>query len=167
MRADKQGSPATIAEGQSYSKMYNELFRYHSRHADFARYGDEGNPSGLRAQFGATAQSIFTNVTYNQRELRALYLKTDLLAAGELLASDDPDGPGAGPRDTELRKKHARAAGIDIPELSADQRSGIITAPWTGFSSSEDVPRQTGSPRKVIARSAMTHRPSWRAKRSR
>ena len=82
LRADKQGSPATIAEGQSYSKMCNELFRYHSRHADFARYGDEGNPSGLRAQFG-------------------------------------------------------------------------------------DVPRQTGSPRKVIDRSAMTHRPSWRVKRSR
>jgi Rieske 2Fe-2S family protein len=121
LRADKQGSPATIAEGQSYTKMYNELFRYHSRHADFARYGDEGNPSGLRAQFGGTAQSIFTNVTYNLRELRALYLKTDLLAAGELLASDDPDGPGTGVRYTELRKKHARAAGIDIPELSADQ----------------------------------------------
>jgi hypothetical protein len=121
LRMDKQGSPATIAESESYSKMYNELFRYHSRHADFNRYGEAGNPSGLRAQFGASPQSIFQNVTYNLRELRALYLKTDLLAAGELMAAADADGPGAGLHYTELRKKHAKAAGMDLPELSDTQ----------------------------------------------
>ena len=119
----KQLTPATIAEAESNGKTYNELFRYHSRHADFARYGPDGNPGRPGAKFRAVdADAILANVEYNLRELRAMYLKTDLLAAEELVASETRDAA----RYVELTKKHARAVGIDIPDLSMDQlRSGM------------------------------------------
>jgi len=42
MRPDRQMSPPTIAESESYGGTFNELFRYHSRHADILRYGRTG-----------------------------------------------------------------------------------------------------------------------------
>ncbi|HMD46126.1 MAG TPA: aromatic ring-hydroxylating dioxygenase subunit alpha [Acidimicrobiales bacterium] len=125
LRPDKHQSPPTIAESERYGRTYNELFRYHSRHADFYRYGPDADPAMPRNTYGVDARALLTNVEYNLRELRALYLSTDRLAAGELLA-EAGDNPAAGANYSELRKKHARAAGIDVPDLTSDQlRNGM------------------------------------------
>ena len=55
------------------------------------------------------------------RELRALYLKTDLGAAAELQTIRAACGPEGNAIYQQLRKKHARAAGIDYPELTEAQ----------------------------------------------
>ena len=124
LRPDRrQMSPATIAESESAGKTYNELFRYHSRHADFARFGPEGDTVRPGSSFvirpgnNFDASAIYKSVEYSLRELRALHLKTELLAASELVA-DGADDP---PTYQALRKKYARAAGIEVPDLSADQ----------------------------------------------
>jgi len=121
LRPDKQNSPPTVEESKNYGFTYNELFRYHSRHADFYRYGPEGDPRSPRSTYGVSPQALFTNAEYSLRELRALYLKTDLLAAGELLATEGADGPEGAALYGQLRKKHARAAGIDVPDIAPEQ----------------------------------------------
>jgi glycine betaine catabolism A len=121
LRPDKHHSPPTIAESEQYGATFNELFRYHSRHADTFRYGPDGDTTKLRATYGVDPRAIYTNVDYNLRELRALYLKTDLGAAEELQRTEGADGPSGNAIYQQLRKKHARAAGIDCPDLTGDQ----------------------------------------------
>jgi len=121
LRPDKHHTPPTIAECEQYGTTFNELFRYHSRHADSFRYGPDGDTTKLRATYGVDPRAVHTNVDYNLRELGALYLKTDLGAAEELLSTEGADGPSGNAIYQQLRKKHARAAGIDCPELTGDQ----------------------------------------------
>jgi glycine betaine catabolism A len=121
LRPDKHTTPPTIAECEQYGDTFNELFRYHSRHADHFRYGPDGDADKLRATYGVDPTAIHTNVEYNLRELRALYLKTDLPAAEELRTTEGADGPGGNAIYQQLRKKHARAAGIEVPDLSSAQ----------------------------------------------
>ena len=121
LRPDKHHTPPTIAESEQYGATFNELFRYHSRHADTFRYGPDGDTTKLRATYGVDPRAIYTNVDYNLRELRALYLKTDLGAAEELQGTEGADGPSGNAIYQQLRKKHARAAGIDCPDLTGDQ----------------------------------------------
>ena len=121
LRPDKQGSPPTIAESQNYGATFNELFRYHSRHADHFRYGPDGDSDKLRAAYGVDAAAIYRNVEYSLRELRALYLPTDLAAAAELRTTEGADGPSGNAIYQQLRRKHAAAVGIDYPELTQAQ----------------------------------------------
>jgi Rieske 2Fe-2S family protein len=121
VRPDKHTTPPTIAECDSYGKTYNELFRYHSRHADVFRYGKEGSSTRLRPEYGVNPDAVYDNVVYNLRELRSLYLPTDLGAAAELRTIPEARGPEGNAIYQQLRKKHARAAGVDYPELSEDQ----------------------------------------------
>jgi glycine betaine catabolism A len=121
LRPDKHTTPPTIAECEQYGDTFNELFRYHSRHADLFRYGPDGDSDKLRATYGVDPTAIHTNVEYNLRELRALYLKTDLPAAEELRTTAGADGPGGNAIYQQLRKKHARAAGIEVPDLTSAQ----------------------------------------------
>lgn len=121
MRPDKRASPPTIAESEQYGTTFNELFEYHSRHADTYRYGPDGDTRKVRAAYGIDPKAIYTNVEYSLRELRALYLRTDLEAAAELLETDGADGPDGNVIYQELRRKHARAAGIDYPDVSPEQ----------------------------------------------
>ena len=67
---------------------------------------------------------MYHNVEYNLRELRSLYLQTDLGAAAELRTMPEASGPQGNAIYQELRKKHARAAGIDYPDLTEDQLKG-------------------------------------------
>jgi phenylpropionate dioxygenase-like ring-hydroxylating dioxygenase large terminal subunit len=83
LRPDKRHSPPTIAECENYGLTFNELFRYHSRHADSFRYANDGDSKRLRPSYGVNPAAVYTNVEYNLRELRALYLPTDLGAAAE------------------------------------------------------------------------------------
>ena len=124
LRADKQPSPPTIAECDAYGKTFNELFRYHSRHADVFRYGSEGDSTRLRPEYGIDPKVVYNNVVYNLRELRTLYLQTDLGAAAELRTVPDAWGPNGNAIYQQLRKKHARAAGVNYPELSEAQLKG-------------------------------------------
>ncbi len=122
LRADKHTSPPTIAECENYGgKTFNELFRYHSRHADVFRYGSEGDSTRLRPEYGVDPKAVYDNVVYNLRELRALYLPTDLGAAAELRTIPEASGPNGNAIYQQLRKKHARAAGVDYPELTEAQ----------------------------------------------
>ena len=85
------------------------------------RYGPDGDTSKLRATYGVDPRAIYTNVDYNLRELGALYLKTDLGAAEELQGTEGADGPSGNAIYQQLRQKHARAAGIDCPDLTSEQ----------------------------------------------
>jgi hypothetical protein len=71
-------------------------------------------------------KAIHTNVEYSLRELGALYLKTDLTAATELLTTEGADGPDGNAIYQQLRRKHARAAGIDYPDLTQAQLKGAM-----------------------------------------
>ncbi|MDA8045160.1 MAG: hypothetical protein M0Z30_07990, partial [Actinomycetota bacterium] len=121
LRPDKHASPPTVAECDNYGVTFNELFRYHSRHADVFRYGPDGNSTKLRPTYGVNPEAVYTNVAYNLKELRSLYLPTDLGAAAELRTVAEAHGPDGNAIYQELRKKHARAVGIDYPELSEEQ----------------------------------------------
>jgi phenylpropionate dioxygenase-like ring-hydroxylating dioxygenase large terminal subunit len=122
LRADKRPTPATIAECDNYGgRTFNELFRYHSRHADIFRYGPDADSTKLRPEYGVDPRAVYDNVVYNLRELRSLYLPTDLGAAAELLTMPEAWSPQGNAIYRELRKKHARAAGVDYPELSEAQ----------------------------------------------
>ena len=57
LRPDKQDSPPTIAESENYGATFNELFRYHSRHADIFRYGPDGDADKVRAAYGVDSAS--------------------------------------------------------------------------------------------------------------
>jgi glycine betaine catabolism A len=121
LRPDKQTSPPTIAECDRYGQTFNELFRYHSRHADVFRYGSEGDSTRLRPEYGVDPNAVYDNVVYNLRELRSLYLPTDLGAAAELRTVEEARGPQGNAIYQQLRKKHARAAGVDYPDLTEEQ----------------------------------------------
>ena len=121
LRPDKQSTPPTIAESESYGSTFNELFRLHSRHADLFRYGPEGDAAKLRASYGVDPAAIYRNVEYNLSELRALYLQSDLAAAAELRTTEGADGPDGNAIYQRLRKQHARAVGIDYPEVTQAQ----------------------------------------------
>ena len=121
LRPDKRHTPPTVAESEQYGLTFNELFRYHSRHADTFRYGPDGDVSRLRATYGVDPQAVYTNVEYNLRELRALYLPTDLAAADELRSTPGADGPEGNAIYQGLRMKHARAAGIEYPDVTQQQ----------------------------------------------
>jgi glycine betaine catabolism A len=125
LRPDKRETPPTIAECENYGgRTFNELFRYHSRHADLFRYGPDGSSTKLRPEYGVSPKAVYDNVVYNLRELRTLYLPTDLGAAAELLTIPDASGPQGNAIYQGLRKKHARAAGVDYPELTEEQLKG-------------------------------------------
>jgi Rieske 2Fe-2S family protein len=128
LRPDKHTSPPTIAECDRYGQTFNELFRYHSRHADVFRYGSEGDSTRLRPEYGIDPVAVYDNVVYNLRELRSLYLPTDLGAAAELMTIDEARGPRGNAIYQELRKKHARAAGVDYPDLTEEQLKGGMYA---------------------------------------
>jgi phenylpropionate dioxygenase-like ring-hydroxylating dioxygenase large terminal subunit len=122
LRPDKRSSPPTIAECENYGgRTFNELFRYHSRHADIFRYGSEGSSTRLRPEYGVNPKAVYDNVVYNLRELRSLYLPSDLGAAAELLTIPEAEGPKGNAIYQELRKKHARAVGVDYPDLTEEQ----------------------------------------------
>jgi len=125
-RADKRTGPPTLAESTNYGGTFNELFRLHSRHADLYRYGPDGDSTRVRASYGVDPKAIYTNVEYSLRELRALYLPTDLEAASELLTTEGAGGPEGNAIYLGLRAKHARAAGIDYPELTTAQLKGAM-----------------------------------------
>ena len=59
--------------------------------------------------------AVYNNVVYNLRELRSLYLPTDLGAAAELRTIPEATGPQGNAIYQDLRKKHARAAGSRLP----------------------------------------------------
>ncbi len=126
LRPDKRPGPSSIAESRQYGGTFNELFRYHSRHADLFRYGPEGDATRVRANYGVSPEAILTNVEYNLRELRALYLGTDLAAARELVGTEGSDGPDGNALYQALRRKHARAAGIDYPDVTPEQLRGAM-----------------------------------------
>ena len=126
LRPDKHDAPATVAESVSYGSTFNELFRLHSRHADTYRYGPDGDARKVRAAYGVDAEAIHTNVAYNLRELRALYLRSDLDAAAELRTTPGADGPEGNAIYQQLRAQHARAVGIDYPEVSTEQLKGAM-----------------------------------------
>ncbi len=121
LRPDKRPSPPTVAECENYGLTFNELFRYHSRHADSFRYGTDGDSTKLRQTYGVNPDAVYTNVEYNLRELRSLYLPTDLGAAAELRTIPGANGPEGNAIYQGLRRKHARAAGVDYPELTEEQ----------------------------------------------
>ncbi|MBV8463808.1 MAG: aromatic ring-hydroxylating dioxygenase subunit alpha [Acidimicrobiales bacterium] len=126
LRPDKRDSPATVAECETYGATFNELFRRHSRHADVFRYGPEGDTTRLRAAYRANPESIRRNVEYQRRELRALYLPTDLEAAEELCRTEGGDGPDGNVTYQRLRREHAEAAGIDYPRVTDAQLKGAM-----------------------------------------
>lgn len=121
LRPDKHDSPPTVAECQQYGATFNELFRYHSRHADAYRYGPDGDARKVRATYGVDPRAIYVNVEYSLRELRALYLRSDMAAATELLTTEGADGPGGNAIYQDLRRQHARARGIDYPDVTPEQ----------------------------------------------
>jgi phenylpropionate dioxygenase-like ring-hydroxylating dioxygenase large terminal subunit len=121
LRPDKHAAPPTMAESEQYGSSFNELFRLHSRHADLFRYGPEGDAAKLGAAYGVDPEAIYQNVEYNLRELRALYLKSDLAAATELRTTEGGDGPDGSAIYQRLRIEHARAVGIDYPEVTPQQ----------------------------------------------
>jgi Rieske 2Fe-2S family protein len=124
LRPDKRTGPPTIAECEKYGKTFNELFRYHSRHADVFRYGGDGDTTRLRPEYGMDPNVVYDNVVYNLRELRTLYLQSDLDAAAELRTLPGAYGPDGNAIYQQLRKKHARAAGVNYPELTEEQLKG-------------------------------------------
>ncbi|MGH9091572.1 MAG: aromatic ring-hydroxylating oxygenase subunit alpha, partial [Acidimicrobiales bacterium] len=126
LRPDKHPGPPTVAECGAYGGTFNELFRYHSRHADLFRYGPDGDATKVRANYGVNPEAIRTNVDYNLRELRALYLPTDRAAAEELCRTPGASGPDGNALYQELRRKHARAAGIDYPDVTPEQLRGAM-----------------------------------------
>ncbi len=126
LRPDKRATPPTIAECESYGATFNELFRLHSRHADLFRYGPDGDATKLRGSYRSDPSAILHNVAYSLRELRALYLKTDLTAATELVTTDGADGPMGNAIYQRLRREHARAAGIDYPDVTGEQLKGAM-----------------------------------------
>jgi len=121
LRADKQLTPPTIAESAQYGSTFNELFRYHSRHADLFRYGPDGDVGKLRSAYAVDPDVVYSNVEYSLRELGSLVLKTDLSAAEELRETDGGGGPSGNAIYQELRRQHAQAAGIDYPDVTVDQ----------------------------------------------
>ncbi|HWF23067.1 MAG TPA: aromatic ring-hydroxylating dioxygenase subunit alpha [Acidimicrobiales bacterium] len=121
LRPDKHATPPTIAESAQYGSTFNELFRLHSRHADLYRYGPDGDAAKLRAAYGVDPEAVYRNVEYNLRELRALYLRSDLAAAAELRTTEGGDGPDGNAIYQRLRKEQARAVGIDYPEVTPQQ----------------------------------------------
>jgi Rieske 2Fe-2S family protein len=126
LRPDKHATPPTITECRQYGSTFNELFRLHSRHADLFRYGPDGDSSKLRAGYRADPEAIYRNIEYSLRELGALYLKSDLAAAAELRITEGGDGPTGNAIYQQLRRQHARAAGIDYPELTDQQLKGAM-----------------------------------------
>jgi len=133
LRPDKRGTPPTTAECDNYGgRTFNELFRYHSRHADIFRYGSEGDSTRLRPEYGVNPDAVYHNAEYNLRELRSLYLQTDLGAAAELRTIPEATGPEGNAIYQRLRKKHARAAGIDYPDLTEEQLKQGMYA-WHAF----------------------------------
>ncbi|MGH9081120.1 MAG: aromatic ring-hydroxylating oxygenase subunit alpha [Acidimicrobiales bacterium] len=126
LRPDKRSTPPTIAESEQYGATFNELFLLHSRHADLFRYGPEGDATKLRGSYRSDPVAIQRNVEYSLRELRALYLESDLAAATELVTTEGADGPMGNAIYQRLRRQHARAAGIDYPDVSDDQLKGAM-----------------------------------------
>jgi Rieske 2Fe-2S family protein len=126
LRPDKRATPATIAESDAYGATFNELFRLHSRHADVYRYGPEGDSTRLRAAYRSDPEAVRRNVEYSLRELRALYLPTDLAAAEELCRTEGSDGPEGNAIYQRLRRQHAEAAGIDYPVVTQAQLKGAM-----------------------------------------
>jgi phenylpropionate dioxygenase-like ring-hydroxylating dioxygenase large terminal subunit len=121
LRPDKRSTPPTIAESEAYGATFNELFRLHSRHADVFRYGPGGDATKLRDSYRSDPAAIRRNVEYSLRELGALYLHSDLDAATELVTTEGADGPMGNAIYQRLRAEHARAAGIDYPEVNDEQ----------------------------------------------
>ena len=65
-RAACGGTPPTIVECENYGgRTFNELFRYHSRHADIFRYGSEGDSTRLRPEYGVNPEAVYHNAEYN------------------------------------------------------------------------------------------------------
>ncbi len=126
LRPDKRSTPPTIAECEQYGATFNELFRLHSRHADTFRYGPEGDATKLRGSYRSDPAAIRRNVEYSLRELRALYLRSDLAAAAELEVTEGADGPMGNAIYQRLRRDHARGAGIDYPGVSDEQLKGAM-----------------------------------------
>lgn len=126
LRPDKRATPPTIAECEEYGATFNELFRLHSRHADILRYGPEGDSTKLRGTYRTDPAAIRHNVEYSLRELRALYLESDLAAATELMTTEGGDGPEGNAIYQRLRGQHARAVGIDYPEVTDEQLKGAM-----------------------------------------
>ncbi len=126
LRPDKRATPATVAECDAYGRTFNEVFRLHSRHADLFRYGPEGDSAKLRAAYRADPEAVRRNVEYSLRELRALYLRTDLTAAEELVHTEGADGPDGNAIYQRLRRQHAEEAGIDYPTVTDAQLKGAM-----------------------------------------
>ena len=85
------------------------------------RYGPEGDSVKLRAAYRSDPEAVRRNVEYSLRELRALYLHTDLAAAEELVGTEGADGPDGNAIYQRLRRQHAEAAGIDYPVVTDAQ----------------------------------------------
>ena len=122
LRPDKHHSPPTIAESATVRRHVQRAvplplaprrhlpLRARRRHHQAAR----------RPTVSTREPSTRTSTT-TCASSRALYLKTDLGAAEELLSTEGADGPSGNAIYQQLRKKHARAAGIDCPDLTDDQ----------------------------------------------
>ena len=149
LRADKHTSPPTIAECDNYGgRTFNELFRYHSRHADIFRYGSEGNSTRLRPEYGVNPEAVYDNVVYNLRELRSLYLPTDLGAAAELRTIPEAHGPEGNAIYQDCARSMPGPPGSTIPScLKRSSRGACTTGTCSRtrcFSSTSERPCATG-----------------------
>ena len=88
--------------------------------------GGLGQPRRLRGAYRSDPEAVRRNVEYSLRELRALYLRTDLAAADELVRTVGADGPDGNAIYQRLRREHAQAAGIDYPVVSDAQLKGAM-----------------------------------------
>ena len=111
----------TPADHRRVNQLRRDLQRavpLHSRHADIFRYGPDGDSTRVRASYGVDPKAIYTNVEYSLRELGALYLRPTWRRPRSCCTTEGADGPEGNAIYQRLRAEHARAAGIDYPELT-------------------------------------------------
>ncbi len=168
LRPDKRSTPPTIAECEAYGATFNELFRLHSRHADLFRYGPEGDATKLRGSYRTDPAAVRRNVEYSLRELRALYLRTDLDAAER---ADDHRGGGRSGRQRHLPAVAAEArpgGGYRLPRALRRAAEGghvrLAPLPEHGVPRRHGLlPRLPGPPRRHRPRPLRLRRPGSRA----
>ena len=108
--------PTTIEEFGA--GLWTPTFTYHNHSRFMFGIRDDGDSS---RQEPISKETVANNVLYQVDQLRALNTESDARAARELLATDLAPGVDPYAELSQLRRKHAEADGVQLPEFTRAQ----------------------------------------------
>ncbi len=146
VRDDKSNSnPLSQRELERRAFSPTETFRTHSRFSSRpARAATDSTTRRYARSADASSDDrarVADYVQYMVRELRALHTERDAQAAEELRTAVLAEGVSAPARYMQLRKEHARADGLDWPDLTGEQWDAI-GSDWHIFPNTVILPTQ-------------------------